>query len=198
MKEIIAHFDISPKGEYCDGVLSFKDGVITKTLEGKEEKFNTDNICEAVQYTDVGCGRLELKPKGAKDDGSENIAICRFSMTCVGEIGEFVKVLNHLFETGETLDINTSDLPVCPKCHRHYLRGMNMCMFCVKKSYVFSRAFGFFKPYVKSVVLTGLLLTVANVLSAVMPLFNSILIDDYLVPTADATPFFQSRTTGIV
>lgn len=198
MKEIIAHFDISPKGEYCDGVLSFKDGVITKTLEGKEEKFNTDNICEAVQYTDVGCGRLELKPKGAKEDGSENIAICRFSMTCVGEIGEFVKVLNHLFETGETLNINTSDLPVCPKCHRHYLRGMNMCMFCVKKSYVFSRAFGFFKPYVKSVIGAGLLLTVANVLSAVMPLFNSILIDDYLVPTQNATPFFQSRTTGII
>ncbi len=198
MKEIIAHFDISPQGEYCDGVLSFKDGVITKTLEGKEEKFNTDNIYEAVQYTDVGCGRLELKPKGAKEDGSENIAICRFSMTCVGEIGEFVKVLNHLFETGETLDINTSDLPVCPKCHRHYLRGMNMCMFCVKKSYVFSRAFGFFKPYVKSVIGAGLLLTIANVLSAVMPLFNSILIDDYLVPTQNATPFFHSRTTGII
>ncbi len=198
MKEIIAHFDISPKGDYCNGLLSFKDGVITKTLEGNEEKFNIDNICEAVQYTDVGCGRLELKPKDAKEDGSENIAICRFSMTCVGEIGEFVKVLNHLFETGETLDINTSDLPVCPKCHRHYLRGMNMCMFCVKKSYVFSRAFKFFKPYVKSVIGAGLLLTVANVLSAVMPLFNSILIDDYLVPTENATPFFQSRTTGII
>lgn len=198
MKEIIAHFDISPDGEYCDGLLSFKDGVITKKLNGTEEKFNTENVAEAVQYTDVGCGRLELKPEGAKDDGSENVFVCRFSMSCVGEVGEFVKVLNHLFETGETLEINTGDLPVCPKCHRHYLRGMNMCMFCVKKSYVFSRAFTFFKPYVKSVVFTGLLLTVANILSAVMPLFNSILIDDYLVPAADATPFFQSRTTGIV
>ena len=198
MKKIITHFDISPQGEYCDGLISFENGIITKKLNGAEEKFNTENICEAVQYTDVGCGRLELKPKGAKDDGSENIFVCRFSMSCVGEVGEFVKVLNHLFETGEMLDINTEDLPVCPKCHRHYLRGMNMCMFCVKKSYVFSRAFTFFKPYMKPMVLTGLLLTVANILSAVMPLFNSILIDDYLVPTADSTPFFQSRTTGIV
>lgn len=198
MKKIIAHFDISPDGKNCDGTLTLDGDVIIKSLDGIEEKFNISDIAEAVQYTDVGCGRLELKPKGAKDDGSENIHICRFSMTWVGEIGEFVKVLNHLFETDEMLDINTSDLPVCPKCHRHYLRGMNMCMFCVKKSYVFSRAFGFFKPYVKLLILSGLLLTVANVISAVMPLFNSVLIDNYLIPTAQSTPYFQSRTTGII
>lgn len=198
MKEIIAHFDISPRGENCDGLLSFKDGIITKSLDGNEEKFSTENICEAIQYTDVGCGRFELKPEGAPNDGSKNISICRFSMSCAVEIGEFVKVLNHLFESGELLEINTSDSPVCPKCHRHYLRGMNMCMFCVKKTHVFSRAFGFFKPYLKSVIAAGLLLTVANVLSAIIPFLNSLLIDDYLVPTADATPYFQSRTTGIV
>ena len=198
MKKIFAHFDISPQGKNCEGTLTLKDGVIIKELEGKEEKFNISDIEEAVQYTDVGCGRLELKPKGAKEDGSENIHVCRFSMTWVSEIGEFVKVLNHLFETGEALDINTSDLPVCPKCHRHYLRGMNMCMFCVKKSYVFSRAFGYFKPYVKPLIGAALLLTLANVIGAIMPLFNSVLIDDYLVPTAGATPFFQSRATGVI
>ena len=198
MKKIIAHFDISPEGRNCYGTLTLDGDFITMTLDGTEEKFNITNIAEAVQYTDIGCGRLELKPQNAKDDGSENIHVCRFSMSCVGEIGEFVKVLNHLFETGETLDINTDDLPICPKCHRHYLRGMNMCMFCVKKSYVFSRAFGFFKPYLKPVIGAGILLTFANVISAIMPLFNSILIDDYLVPTANATPYFQSRTTGIV
>lgn len=198
MKKITAVFDISPSGKNCNGTITLKDGFIIKQLDGEEEKFNIENICEAVQYTDIGCGRLELKPKNGKEDGSDNIHVCRFSMTCVGEIGEFVKVLNHLFETGETLDINTSDLPVCPKCHRHYLRGMNMCMFCVKKSYVFSRAFGYFKPYVKSLILSGLLLTIANILSAVMPMFNSILIDDYLVPATNATPYFESRTTGII
>ena len=198
MKKIFAHFDISPQGKNCEGTLTLKNGVIIKELEGKEEKFNISDIEEAVQYTDVGCGRLELKPKGAKEDGSENIHVCRFSMTWVGEIGEFVKVLNHLFETGETLDIITSDLPVCPKCHRHYLRGMNMCMFCVKKSYVFSRAFGYFKPYVKPLIGAALLLTLANVIGAIMPLFNSVLIDDYLVPTAGATPFFRSRATGVI
>lgn len=198
MKNIIAHFDISSTGDYCDGYLSLENGVITKHLDGTEEKFNITDIKEAVQYTDVGCGRLELTPYGAATDGSDNISVCRFSMSCVGEMGEFCKVVNHLIETGELLNISTFDLPVCPKCHRHYLRGMNMCMFCIKKSYVFSRAFTFFKPYAKSLVFTGLLMALANTLTAIMPYFNSILIDHYLVPDKNATPYFDSRTTGII
>ena len=198
MKKIVANFDISPSGIYCNGTLSLESGVLTKSLDGNEEKFNISDIQEAVQITDVGCGRFELKPKGAPDDGSGNITVCRFSMTYVGEIGELVKVINHFIDTGEFLDINTEDLPVCPKCHRHYFRGMNMCMFCVKKGYVFSRAFTYFKPYTKSLIATGLLLAFANVLGAIMPLFNSVLIDHYLVPAEGVTPYFENRTTGVI
>ena len=196
MKNIIAHFDISPSGDYCDGHISLENGIITNHL-GSKGKINISDIEEAIQYTDVGCGRLELRPKGGAPDGSDNISVCRFSMSCVGEIGEFCKVVNHLIETGETLDISTADLPVCPKCHRHYLRGMNMCMFCVKKSYVFLRAFTFFKPYTKKLIFTGLLMALANTINAIMPFFNSILIDHYLVPAKNVTPFFQTRTAGI-
>ena len=198
MKEITAHFDISPDGRNCDGTLLFKDNTITLTLGSDTQQFNIQGIKEAVQYTDVGCGHLELVPVDGAADGSDNIHVCRFSMSCVGEIGEFTKVLNHLLETGELLDINTADLPVCPKCHRHYLRGMNICMFCVKKSYVFARAFKYFKPYAGTIILTGILLAVSNVLAAVMPLFNSMLIDHYLVPVDGAEPLFQSPTKGIL
>ncbi len=192
------HFDISPDGKVCNGTLTLSDGIITKLLDGKEEKFNINDFCEAVQLTDIGCGKLELKPHNADSDGSENITVCRFSMSCVGEIGELVKVLNHYYENNELLEMNTDDLPLCPKCHRHYPRGMNVCLFCVKKSYVFSRAFTYFKPYVKSVALSAILLTIANILGAIMPLFNSILIDHYLVPVENANPYFQSRTTGVI
>ena len=192
------HFDISPDGKVCNGTLTLSEGILTKNLDGKEEKFNINDFCEAVQLTDIGCGKLELKPQNPASDGSENVTVCRFSMSCVGEIGELVKVLNHYYESNELLEMNTDDLPVCPKCHRHYPRGINVCLFCVKKSYVFSRAFTYFKPYVKSVALSGILLTIANILGAIMPLFNSILIDHYLVPVENADPYFQSRTTGIV
>ncbi len=198
MENKTVHFDISPEGKVCDGTLTLCDGYILKALDGKEEKFNIDGIEEAVQLTDIGCGKLELKPKGAKSDGSENITVCRFSMSQVGEIGELVKVLNHYFENSEMLQMNMDDLPICPKCHRHYPRGMNACMFCVKKSYVFSRAFSYFRPYLKSVIGAGLVLTLANILGAVMPMFNSVLIDHYLIPVENANPYFESRTTGII
>ncbi len=197
MKKITSHFDISPQGIYCDGTLRLDGNTLLCLWDGNETKFDISGITEAVQYTDVGCGRLELKPEGGNADGRDNITVCRFSMSCVGEIGELCKVINHLKETDELLDINTDDLPVCPKCHRHYLRGMNMCMFCVKKSYVFSRAFSYFKPYAKPLIIAGLLLSFANILNAVMPLFNSILIDHYLVPAEGVQPYFSSRTTGV-
>ena len=198
MKTNTVNFDISSQGTVCNGTLTLCDGFIHMVSDEGEEKFYLDNICEAVQITDVGCGILELKPVGGRDDGSDNIRVCRFSMSCVKEIGELVKVLNHYFENGTLLEMNTEDLPVCPKCHRHYARGMRVCMFCVKKSYVFSRAFGYFKPYVKQLAFSGILLTVANLLAAIMPLFNSVLIDNYLIPVENATPYFQSRTTGII
>lgn len=197
MKEITARFDISKGGNYCDGIISLENNMLISRVDSTEEKFNISDIEEVLQFTDVGCGRLELRPKGASPDGRDNITVCRFSMTCVGEIGELCKVCNHLIETGELLEINTAQLPICPKCHRHYLRGMNMCMFCVKKSYVFSRAFTYFKPYAKSLVITGLLMALANTIGAIMPFINSLLIDNYLVPTENATPLFDSRVTGI-
>ena len=89
-------------------------------------------------------------------------------------------------------------MPVCPKCHRHLLKGMSVCTYCVKKTYVFGRAFTYFKPYMKKVVFAALLLTAANVLNAVLPLFNSLLLDNYLVPKDGATPYFSSKTTGII
>ena len=197
MENKTVHFDISSEGKLCNGTLTLCDGYILKTLDGEKEKFNIDGIEEAIQLTDIGCGKLELKPTGGKNDGSENITVCRFSMSRIGEISELVKVLNHYFECGEMLPMNTDDLPICPKCHRHYPRGMNACTFCVKKSYVFSRAFTYFKPYMKSVIGAGLVLTIANILGAIMPMFNSVLIDHYLVPAENAKPFFESRITGI-
>ncbi|MBE6747890.1 MAG: ABC transporter ATP-binding protein [Ruminococcaceae bacterium] len=198
MKEVKINFDLSPDLNLVDGVLTLTEDKVTAEYNSQKTEYLIKDLEEAVQYTDIGCGRLELKVKNGKADQSDNLPLCRFSMTCVTEIGEFTKVLNHLIKTGELTDISTKDLPICPKCHRHLFRNMSVCLYCVKKSYVFGRAVKYFKPYLIPMLLAGLALTFSNVLSAVMPLFNSILIDDYLVPTADSTPYFESRTTGII
>ena len=198
MKEIKITFDLSPELNLVDGVLTLTEDSVTAEYNSQKTEYKISDICEAVQYTDIGCGRLELKVKNGKEDQSDNLPLCRFSMTYVSEIGEFTKVLNHLIKTGELTDISTKDLPVCPKCHRHLFKNMSVCLYCIKKSYVFGRAIKYFKPYLIPMIFAGLALTFSNVLSAFMPLFNSVLIDDYLMPTEDATPYFTSRITGII
>ena len=198
MKEVKIFFDLSPDLDIVEGIITLTKEKVTAEYNSQKIEYLIKDIEEAVQYTDIGCGRLELKIKNGKPDQSDNLPLCRFSMTSVAEIGEFTKVLNHLIKTGELTDISTKDFPVCPKCHRHLFRNMSVCLYCVKKSYVFGRAFKYFKPYLIPMLFAGFALTFSNVLSAVMPLFNSILIDDYLMPTAGSTPYFESRTTGIV
>ncbi len=198
MKEIKAYFDLSQELNLVEGVLTLTKEKITAEYNSQKTEYSLKDIEEAIQYTDVGCGRLELKIKNGSADFSDNLPLCRFSMTQVAEIGEFTKVLNHLLKTGELTEISTADLKTCPVCHRHLMKNINVCLFCVKKSYVFKRAFEYFKPYLKPMLLAGLALTFSNVLSVIMPLFNSVLIDDYLVPAKNATPYFSDRVTGII
>lgn len=198
MNDIKVNFDLTLSSDETEGTLTLNENTIT-SFDGKSTvTCDIEKIEEAVQFTDIGCGRLELRLKGAPEDGSENILLCRFTMSCVYEIGELVKILNHLILTGELLPLNTTGLPVCPKCHRHYIKGMSICVYCAKKTYVFGRAFGYFKPYLKTVAASALFLTLANVMNALLPLFNSALLDNYLVPADGATPYFTSRTTGII
>lgn len=198
MNEVTVNFDLTKQSTPANGTLTLKDGVLSVALDGFNEEFGLKDIKEAVQYTDIGCGRLELVKNGGSPDGGDNILVCRFSMSLVYEIGEFVKVLNHFLSSGELTEISVTDSPVCPKCHRHLLKGMSVCTYCAKKTYVFKRAFTYFKPYLKKVIAAALLLTASNVMNAVLPLFNSLLLDDYLVPKQGATPYFSQRTTGII
>ncbi len=196
--EVTIPFDLDENNVLCDGTLTLTGQGITRRLGGQETFFPLADISEAVAYSDVGCGRLELRPNGGADDGSDNVPVCRCSMSCITQVGELVKVLNHYLLSGELLDIDEESLPVCPKCHRHYPKGMNVCLFCVKKRSVFSRAFTFFKPHLGKVVVSGILLTLANLLSSVLPLLNSQLIDNYLVPVKNAKPYFDDPVKGVI
>ncbi len=197
MKKITSHFDLSENCSLCKGTVSFDGEAVRVYTDGKKVKHGLNEFSEAVLYTDVGCGRVELVKENSLPDKSDSIILCRFSMTHILEMGEFVKVLNYKLKTGKLTEMSSSEIPVCPKCHRHYIRGLNVCIYCTKKTYIFKRAFTYFKPYLGKMIFAGILLTFSNILNALIPLFNSNLIDDYLVPAKDSTPFFDNRITGI-
>lgn len=175
-----AAFDLANDGSICRGELIFENGGITAAVNG--ETFfsqSVDGISELLQRTYVGCGMLELVPEGADSEMSESIPVCRFSMSCVEEIGEFCKVVNHYIKTGEETELSRADFRVCPKCGRHFVKGMDVCLFCVEKSYLFKRTIGMVKQYLPSLAFSGLLLTLATACSALLPVFNARLVDGY-------------------
>lgn len=175
-----AAFDLANDGSICRGELIFENGGITATVNG-ETVFSqsVDGISELLQRTYVGCGMLELVPEGADSEMSESIPVCRFSMSCVEEIGEFCKVVNHYIKTGEETELSRADFRVCPQCGRHFVKGMDVCLFCVEKSYLFKRTIGMVKQYLPSLAFSGLLLTLATACSALLPVFNARLVDGY-------------------
>lgn len=180
-----AAFDLTQRSELCRGELIFENGEISAVIDG-ETVFSRslDGIGELAQRTYVGCGTLELVPKGESAEMAGSIPVCRFSMSCVNEIGEFCKVVNHYIRTGEETEISREGFKICPKCGRHYAKGMDVCLFCVEKSYLFKRTMGMFRQYLPSLAFSGLLLTISTALTALQPVLNSKLVDDYFYNTS--------------
>ena len=87
-----AAFDMTPAGEYTRGELTF-DGNIISASTGGEEIFR-GSAGDLVMRTYVGCGELEIIPENPAPDASDSIPVCRYSMNCIEEIGEFCKVVN--------------------------------------------------------------------------------------------------------
>lgn len=173
-------FDLDGEGNLCSGKLCFSDGEITVSEnENNTARYSLQNVRELTQRTFSGCGTVELTPADAPADGSGNTHLCRFSMSCAEEIGEFCKVVNHFLETGEETQIQKEILRVCPKCGRHYAKGMDVCLFCVDKRYLLKRTFSLLKPYLPNIVFSGLLLTIASAFTALLPVLNARLVDNY-------------------
>ncbi|MBR4766445.1 MAG: ABC transporter ATP-binding protein [Clostridia bacterium] len=184
--QVKASFDLAPDGSLCSGVLLF-DGQTLTAAVGENIIFTSPlHGGELNIRTYSGCGMLEVVPENPSDDMSDCLAVCRFSMTCVNEIGEFVKVVNHYLRTGKETEISTKDFRVCPKCGRHYAKGLNVCLFCVEKSYLAKRLFGIAKPYAKQFLLASLLVLCATGFNVMLPVINSRIVDKGLSAEAIA------------
>ncbi len=189
-------FDIGPSGDIIDGTLSFEGGVVTAKC-GDEIYFSAslEGIEELVLRTYVGCGTLELVPENSPGDMSKSLEVCRFSMTCVEPVGEFCKVVNHYIRTGEETEMSTEGFRVCPICGRHYAKGLNTCLFCVEKSYLVKRLFAISKPYLPALFIAGVFVALSSICTAMLPVLNSKLIDNYLYNSAILA---DARVKGVV
>ncbi len=180
-------FDLTQSGELCRGELSFENNTVTAEVDGKLVcSLSLEGIKEIAQRTAVGCGSVELVPENCGEDMSECIPVCRFTMSCVSEIGEFCKCVNHFLRYGEETELSEEDLGVCEKCGRHLISGINVCLFCVEKSYIFRRCLNMMKGFVPSMLFAALLLIISRGFQCLVPLISARLLDDYLGPAGAA------------
>ena len=100
-------YDLDLNSKPCRGVLRYENGAVYALEDGKEVfSHSLENVGELVQYTDVGCGSIEISPfadeLGSDYDSAENITVCRFSMSAAEDIGEFCKAVNHYINRRRT------------------------------------------------------------------------------------------------
>ena len=128
-------YDLDLNSKPCRGVLRYENGAVYALEDGREVfSHSLENVGELVQYTDVGCGSLEISPfadeLGSDYDNAGNITVCRFSMSAAEDIGEFCKAVNHYIKTGEEPQLSVDNADRCPVCGRRYPKGTDVCMFC--------------------------------------------------------------------
>lgn len=172
-------FDLGDDGSYCDGTLEFTGHILTAKYGETEKSFDIDKCGELIIRSDVGCGYLEYNPLNSPGcDG--NIPVCRFTMACINDIGELCKVVNHYITMGETTEISQQQSRVCPKCGRHYLQGMDICVFCEDKTRFYKRVLNAAKPYKKNIAVAMVFIFLAEAANAAVPVINGRVLDDYL------------------
>ncbi len=195
-------FDLTPSGEMCEGKLTFADGILRAEIDGKEVfARSVDDARELKQFTDIGCGTLELALKGAdgtEPDDSENLFVCRFTMAAVNDIAELCKVVNYYIETGHEGRVMHLEKSRCPKCGRPLIAGLEVCIFCVDKSYIWRQLFKLMRPYLKPLIASSLVLILSGIMMAMAPVLNGILTDHYLAPAEDAKPYFSNPAVGVL
>ncbi|MCL1787779.1 MAG: ABC transporter ATP-binding protein/permease [Defluviitaleaceae bacterium] len=179
MKQFAFEYDLGLDMSQTAGKLIFsQDGMITAEENG-EVSFHIDakDVKEALVMAGVGCGLIYVKYEDAPDK-----VLCRFTMGGLKLAGEFCKLINFYKLTGEAYIPDEVEARVCEKCGKPMMAELSVCVFCYSKLTVVKRAFGFFKPYAKTITASQLTAVLANVAFLVFPLFTRVLIDRYLEP----------------
>ncbi len=205
------HFDLDSTGEHCEGELVFSEGALMASIDGTEVfRQSVQGCAELKQYTDIGCGFLELvlrDPSAGEDRAEgdvktlpeeENIRVCRFTMSAVLDAAEMCKIVNFYIETGHEGSLARHEKTQCERCGRPLMGDIDVCMFCVDKSYIFKRSLQMMKNFWPAFIVSTLLLIASNALFAMMPILNRILTDDYLAPSEAATPWFADPIKGVL
>ena len=168
-------FDLNFEGRFARGSLAAADRTLSCAVDGETVwRLPVDSLSDVHVTGDVGCGYLE-----AVCEGQPRI-LARMTTGRLTAAGEFALALQHYIDTG-VLEAVKEDRPrVCPKCGRPYPEFSTTCMYCVKTGAVFLRALRMMRPQMKPFAAGCVLVALSNLLYALTPKLNQLLIDGQL------------------
>lgn len=168
-------FDLNPDGRFARGTLTVDAGTLSCAVDGETLYTLPASELSDVKVTgDVGCGYLE-----AVRDGQPQV-LARMTASRLKGAGEFAMALQHYIDTGELAETADDGPRVCPKCGRPYPEFSTTCMYCVKSGAVFLRALRLMRPQMKPFAAGCILTALSNLLYALTPKLNQLLIDGEL------------------
>ena len=171
------NYDLKLTGDFCKGQLICQNDRI-KAFDDNESAFSIPltEVNELKVTSNIGCAFIECKHNG------EDRILCRFTMNCLNDAGEFCKIANYFIQNGciaENINFD-KELTECPECGRKLIQNTNVCFFCVKKLHIYKKALVFLADFKKPLLVMALLLVLSNSMNILTPILSRILIDDYL------------------
>ena len=180
MKRYNFEYDLGLDMNPAAGRLVFsEDGAIAREEGGAcHALFSGKDIKELKVQAGVGCGLVYAE----FPDGRESAVLCRFTMSGLKPAGEFCKVVNFYKLTGEAVFPEEKEERLCEKCGRARVAEINVCVFCYNQLSVLKRAFGFLRPYARTIVSTQLVNALSLLAFLSTPILTMLLIDRHLEP----------------
>lgn len=171
------YYDLDETGTTVHGRLCLEDGRIECYANDKLLWSRPAGELRDLKLTAlVGCNLIECTENG------EDSVLCRLTMRDMKRAAEFCKMVNYYNETGRETDMRAIRESYCPKCGKPYPYGSEVCVFCANKTKTFMRLLGYLGPYRNPMIISGIMLTISNILYLAFPILNQQLIDNYLKP----------------
>lgn len=170
-------FNFATDGERVDGVFC---------ATGEKLYIYVDGLCEEEylisDFKEFECRRQvgSSMALGTLKNG-DVLCLCAFSQEEFLRYAEVMKLLTHYLRTGELIEENDEDEPVCPNCGLP-LEGAQECVFCKSKSSTLVRLVKRIAPYKRFFLIALLCTVLSQLIFVVTPYLDRRLIDEYVTP----------------
>ncbi|NLZ45582.1 MAG: ABC transporter ATP-binding protein, partial [Clostridiales bacterium] len=170
-------YNLDGTSELVNGCMAVtKDSIFIYIDDQLKEKYSLD------EFDEYYCEQLSGCSMAVGKKGDETTCLCAFSQEHFLKFAELCKILEFYKRTGEMVEVSDAKEIKCLKCGMPLDEGTKECPYCAKKSKLFLKLVKRMGPYKKYFFLALIFAFLWECVWVVMPYFQRVLIDDYIIP----------------